>query len=422
MGQSLRDLRVTPVSKVHLGAEVQATMLDNLLQGDAVRRVGALTDAAIAFFLCVAMAVAVVAAWTTVRRAGLALLSTTAITIAALTGYWFLAGWLLDARSVWIAVATPGLGGVLSTFAVLLVTSASERRNRRFVQEALGRYTSEALVKELIEHPEHLSLEWGEKREMSVYFSDIAGFTTISEGLEPEQLVALLNDYLTNMTDLVLQHGGVIDKYIGDAVMAFWGAPIPMKGHARAAVRCAIAMRERCAELRPKWKQLYGVDLHARAGLASGFAVVGNMGSKHKYNYTVMGDMVNLASRLEGANKPYGTYLMVSETCWAEVADVMVGRELDFLAVKGKEKPVRVFEVIGERGGVAADVIARMDAFGAALKRYRDRDFAGARTAFEAIVAGGTDGPAQAYVERCSYFLEHPPGDDWDGVWYLKEK
>jgi adenylate cyclase len=144
---------------------------------------------------------------------------------------------------------------VASVFAIILVTSAAERRNRRFVQEALGRYTSAALVKELMEHPEHLSLEWGERRGMSVYFSDIAGFTSFSESMEPEALVALLNDYLTHMTDLVLEHGGVVDKYIGDAVMAFWGAPIPNDDHAAAAVRCAIAMRDRCAELRPGWKR-----------------------------------------------------------------------------------------------------------------------------------------------------------------------
>jgi class 3 adenylate cyclase len=263
---------------------------------------------------------------------------------------------------------------VASVFAIILVTSAAERRNRRFVQEALGRYTSAALVKELMEHPEHLSLEWGERRGMSVYFSDIAGFTSFSENMPPEDLVRLLNDYLTHMTDLVLEHGGVVDKYIGDAVMAFWGAPIPNADHAAAAVRCAIAMRDRCAELRPGWKERYGVDVFARAGLSSGDAVVGNMGSKHKYNYTVMGDMVNLASRLEGANKAYGTALMISEACYAPVKDLVVTRELDLLAVKGKDKPVRVYEVFGEVGKVDAGVTALTAAFTAALAQYRARD------------------------------------------------
>jgi adenylate cyclase len=302
------------------------------------------------------------------------------------------------------------------------VTSASERRQRRFVQGALGMYTSPALVKELIEHPEHLTLEWGQKREMTVYFSDIAGFTTISEGLSPEKLVALLNDYLTNMTDLVLEHGGVVDKYIGDAVMAFWGAPIATANHAESGIKCAIAMRKRCDEMRPKWKEEYGVDVTARAGLSSGDVVVGNMGSKHKLNYTVMGDMVNLASRLEGANKAYGTYLMISETCHEKVKDAVASRELDYLAVKGKEKPVRVFEVLGLVGTVDDATIARIAEFHAALAKYRTRDFAGALAAFEEILSGADDGPSKAYVERCKYFLEEPPGDDWDGVWHMKEK
>jgi adenylate cyclase len=366
---------------------------------------------------------AVVAMWLAIRKAGLALVTTSATAGLSLFGFWLVARWLFDAHGLWVGVAAPALGAIASTFAVLLVTSASERRNRRFVQEALGRYTSPALVKELIEHPEHLSLEWGERREMTVYFSDIAGFTTFSEALPPEKLVALLNDYLTNMTDLVLEHGGVVDKYIGDAVMAFWGAPIPNADHAAAAVRCAIAMRDRCAELRPGWKERYGVDVFARAGLSSGDAVVGNMVSKHKYNYTVMGDMVNLASRLEGANKAYGTALMISEACYAPVKDLVVTRELDLLAVKGKDKPVRVYEVFGEVGKVGADVIALTEAFAAALARYRGRDFAGAEAAFrDILVKNPDDGPSKTYVERCRHLAAEPPGDDWDGVWHLKEK
>lgn len=422
-GQALRDIRVTPLGKPIPGSEIQATALDNLEAGRVIERQSRGADALAALALCALVAIAVTLVWSATRRTLIALAATTAITAGSLYGFWLVATWLYASRGVWIAVATPGLGALASVFAIIVVTSAAERRNRRFVQEALGRYTSPALVRELIEHPEHLSLEWGERRGMSVYFSDIAGFTTISEGLTPEELVALLNDYLTHMTDLVLAHGGVVDKYIGDAVMAFWGAPIPNDKHAEAAVRCAIAMRDRCAALRPEWQRRFGVDVFARAGLASGDAVVGNMGSKHKYNYTVMGDMVNLASRLEGANKPYGTSLMISETCFAAVEHLVVARELDFLAVKGKERPVRVFEVLGERGQVSADVIARTEAFAAALAAYRARDFAGARAAFEAIlVKSPDDGPSKTYVDRCRQLEADPPGEGWDGVWHLKEK
>jgi adenylate cyclase len=421
--QALRDIRVTPVSSAMEGAEIQATALDNLEQGRFVVRTSPWLDAALALLLCLVTAVSVVFLWGAIPRASLALAATLGTTAVLLAGCWLVAGRLFDGSGTWLAVAAPASGISLSAFLALLVTSAAERRGRRFVQEALGRYTSPELVRELVAHPEYLSLEWGEKRPMSVYFSDIAGFTTISEGLPPERLVALLNDYLTHMTDIVLQHGGVVDKYIGDAVMAFWGAPLPDAQHATRAVRCALAMRRRCDELRPVWLRDYGTEVRARAGVNSGHAVVGNMGSKHKYNYTAMGDMVNLASRLEGANKPYGTYLMISEFTLAEIGDLVDVRELDLLAVKGKEQPVRVYEVLDEKGRTDAATQAAVARYLAGLARYRARDFVGAITAFEAALAEKPDDrPSMMYIDRCRHFADHPPADDWDGVWRLEEK
>ena len=422
-GQALRDIRVTPVSKIHLGAEIQANMLDNLIHGDWIRRTSPGLDAFVAFLLCLVMGAMVVAVWTAIPGVWLATGATVGATVALITGYWWLAAWLYKSEGVWLAVALPAGGGAATLFASLAITSAAERRNRRFVQEALGRYTSPELADYLQEHPEHLSLEFGQTREMSVYFSDIAGFTTMSEGLEPEQLVALLNEYLTNMTDLVLESGGIVDKYIGDAVMAFWGAPVADADHARHAVRCALAMRRRCDELRAAWQKTYGVDVRARAGVNSGRCVVGNMGSKHKYNYTVMGDMVNLAARLEGANKPYGTYLMISEFTLAHVKDMVEVRELDYLTVKGKEEPVRVFEVLEETGKVDDTVARAVEEYEAGLACYRDREFAAAIEKFErALEVRPDDGPSKTYVERCKTLIADPPDEDWDGVWRLEEK
>lgn len=422
-GQALRDIRVTPVSNIHLGAEIQANMLDNLLNGDWVRRTSRGLDALVAFLLCLVMGIMVVAIWSAIPGVKIAFVATVTATLALLASYWWLAAWLYASEGVWIAVALPGGGGMATAFAALAVTSAAERRNKRFVQEALGRYTSPELADYLQEHPEHLSLEFGQTRRMSVYFSDIAGFTTMSEGLEPEQLVRLLNDYLTHMTDIVLESGGIVDKYIGDAVMAFWGAPVSDKNHAHHAVLCALAMRRKCDELRPIWEKEYGVTVNARAGVNSGKTVVGNMGSKHKYNYTVMGDMVNLAARLEGANKPYGTYLMISEFTLTEVEDIVDVRELDYLAVKGKNEPVRVFEVLEEAGKVPEVVARAMQEYEAGLTCYRDREFSAAIDKFEsALEILPEDGPSKMYVERCKALLENPPEDDWDGVWRLKEK
>jgi adenylate cyclase len=421
-GQALRDLRATPVAVNHLGAEIQANSLDNMLAGTFVTRAPGIIDGAICFVICVLISGLMIVLWRRIRRPGVALISTAAVTAAILIGYFFLAQTVLGSGGYWIAVAVPTFGGIASAFTTLLALSAVERRGKRFVQEALGRYTSTALVRELMEHPEHLSLEWGDRREMSVYFSDIAGFTTISEGLSPEDLVALLNDYLTSMTDLVLEHGGVVDKYIGDAVMAFWGAPLPDPNHATNAIRCALAMRRKCDELRAGWHQRYGHEVFARAGVNSGAAVVGNMGSKHKYNYTVMGDMVNLAARLEGANKAYGTFLMVSGATIAQVGDAVDSRELDLIAVKGKDKAVTVYEVLDERGKTDPELLAAAKRFEEGLALYRARDFAGALAVFEEILARRPDGPSDTYVERCKQFLAEPPPPDWDGVWRMKEK
>jgi adenylate cyclase len=418
-GQALRDLRATPISTRHLGAEVQATALDNIMNGDLIHRAHPWLDGAIAFVLAVIVSLLMIVLWRAIRKPGLALIATALVTTTVLVGYYFIARAVLGHANLWIAYAAPSIGGGISAFATLLALSAVERSGKRFVQEALGRYTSTALVRELMEHPEYLSLEWGESREMSVYFSDIAGFTTISEGLKPEDLVALLNDYLTIMTDLVLSHGGVVDKYIGDAIMAFWGAPLPASDHALRATRCAIAMRKKCDELRAGWQQKFGHEVFARAGVNSGNAVVGNMGSKHKYNYTVMGDMVNLASRLEGANKAYGTFLMISETTVAKLGGAVDVRELDRIAVKGKDLPVTVYEVLDEVGVTDPAWLARARKFEEGLALYRAKDFAAAIAVFE---ANAGDEPSQIFIERCKHFIEEPPAADWDGVWRMKEK
>jgi adenylate cyclase len=414
--RALRDVTVTPVDERQLGATVNALALDNLLQGKVMSRTSRLTDGIIAFFLALLGALLIVGSSTLPLPT---FPTTVGVAVVWIGGYLLLARVLFSSNLVWLPLFVPLLGAATAMVAGVVLSTTLERRDKRFVTEALGRYTSQALVDELVAHPEKLSLEWGERRTMSVYFSDIAGFTTISEAIEPEELVALLNDYLTRMTDIVLAHGGVVDKYIGDAVMAFWGAPVESEDHAEEAVAAALEMGRVCDEMRPQWIQQYGHAVYARAGVNTGQAVVGNMGSKHKYNYTVMGDMVNLAARLEGANKPYGTYLMVSETTYLAVRDRVDARELDYLAVKGKEQPVTVYEIIGNKGETSAEVLARIDAFGRGLALYRKQDFEGAIACFEEALP---DPPSQQFLERCRHFQHEPPDPSWNGVWVMKEK
>ncbi len=337
---NLRDLRASPVADQTLGAELNAVALENLLSGVAIRRAPRWADALFAFLLALFLSVAVVWIWEAVHAPWAALGLCVLALAVALGGAALGTTVALSAKGVWLGVLAPSAGALLAMVLALLSTNHVERDGRRFVQEALGRYTSPVLVRELIAHPEYLSLEWGEVRDVSIYFSDIADFTSFSEALRPERLVALLNDYLTNMTDIVLEHGGVVDKYIGDAIMAFWGAPLAEPEHARRAVLAAIAMRRRCEALRARWLKEFNTLVVARAGINTGPVVSGNMGSRHKFNYTVMGDAVNLASRLEGANKPYGTTLMVSQACYDRARDAIEVRELDLLAVKGKKEPV----------------------------------------------------------------------------------
>jgi adenylate cyclase len=352
----------------------------------------------------------------------IALAVTTLGTIFILGGYWLWADLMYASQSYWVAAATPIGGGALATFASLMVASALERSDKRFVEKALNRYTSKALTRELMEHPEYLALG-GARRDISVYFSDIAGFTTISEKLSAEDLVSLLNEYLTSMTDIVDDHDGYVDKYIGDAVMAFWGGLVPDKEHAHKAVRAAIAMRDENFRRAPEWKERYGVEVLARMGVNSGEGIVGNMGSQNKYNYTAMGDMVNIASRLEGANKPYGTYLMVSETTYGHVKDMVDARELDFMTVKGKEKPITVYEILDLRGRTGEKVLAAVARYHEGLRLYRGREFEAAIAVFkEALALRPDDGPSAMYIERCKHFLAEPPPANWDGVWHMKEK
>lgn len=262
------------------------------------------------------------------------------------------------------------------------------------------------------------------------------GFSSISEGLSPTELVELLNEYLTAMTDIVIEHGGIIDKYQGDSIMAEFGVPIPQEDHALRACRAALGMTRGLDRLRRGWAKEGRPELFARVGVKTGRMLVGNLGSRRIMDYTVMGDQVNLASRLEGANKLYGTRIMISEFTRSAVRDRIVTRELDRIRVKGREEPVRVYELLGTAGeagapagdggapdAVAPEALELSRRFEEALARYRDRDFDEARDAFLRLAGDyPDDGPARLYVERCRRYVEAPPPAEWDGVYTMKTK
>jgi class 3 adenylate cyclase len=312
---------------------------------------------------------------------------------------------------------------VLSYTLVYAYRFVIEDREKRWIQHAFRHYLAPALVDQLQENPDALKLG-GEERWVTVMFTDIAGFTTISEGLKetPDRLVDLMNRYLTVMSGVIARHDGYVDKFIGDAVMAVWGAPVRVDEAERKAVDAALD----CQAALDAFNREVVVDylpsgrMGTRIGVATGMAIAGNMGSAQRLNYTVTGDMVNLAARLEGANKEYGASIMISELTAKALGEGYVLRRLDRLIVKGKTEPIVVFEALGRRGGVSDETLARVADFERALGLHDARDFAAALAIFRKLAS--VDPPSRVYAERCEAYLVTPPPADWRGEFALKTK
>ena len=262
----------------------------------------------------------------------------------------------------------------------------------------------------------------GERMRVTILFSDVRGFTTISEKLDPRALSDLLNSYLTPMTQLVFENKGTLDKYMGDAIMAFWGAPIHFKDHAQWACRCALQSIEKLKELQKDWMAKGLPEIDIGIGLNTGEMSVGNMGSLTVRSYTIMGDAVNLGSRLEGINKQYGTRIIVSEFTQRAAGPEFITREIDWVKVKGKKLPVRIFELMGE-GQARPELVEILKIWNEAFTFYHQRDFTNALDCFRRVLTlSPDDEPSKLYVERCEDYLSESPSADWDGVFEMKSK
>jgi class 3 adenylate cyclase/CHASE2 domain-containing sensor protein len=331
------DLNPVPMASRYPMVGVHAAVVDNILSGNPMTRIP--VHANLAIVLVLAFVSGLIFLRTRTAVMGIAAL----LLVLACVGV----NWLMfSTDDLWLDIIPP-LALVIGFFVSALVHHyLGEEREKKRIRGAFSRYVAPALVDQIMHDPAMLRLG-GEKRVCTVFFSDIAGFTNLSEGLSPEQLVEFLNTYLTEVTDIILAQGGMLDKYEGDAVMAVFGAPLKQPDHAERACRAALAVQARLTELRSAWKQRGLPAFITRIGLNSGDMVVGNMGSRERFDYTVIGDAVNLGSRLESANKQYGTYLMISEAT-REMAgpEKFVTRELDMIRVKGKAEPVRVYELI----------------------------------------------------------------------------
>jgi adenylate cyclase len=297
------------------------------------------------------------------------------------------------------------------------------QHEKKMITGAFSHYVPEKVVSQILADPERLQLG-GEEREVTVMFTDISGFTSISEKLKPADLVKLLNEYLTEMTDTVLAHDGIIDKYEGDAIMAEFGVPVAYDNHAFMACKTAVEMQKKLVKLREKWKNEGRPELRARIGINTGEVIVGNMGSRDVFDYTVMGDAVNLGSRLEGANKFYGTYIMISEFTYNYIKDDFYTRELDLIKVKGKDEPIRVFQLItSKKDKVSENFLNMLEIYKTGLQHYKVQEWNEAVDCFEeCLKIVPDDSPSVEYRSRCIEYKFNSPGPDWDGITVMQEK
>jgi adenylate cyclase len=410
------DQRVTPFDKIAPGVITHATFLDNVLHRELLEKNGAILLLEIALMLALSVGLAAVFAKVTSSAA----LPTLILCAGLWTGGAVLA---LSRANVVLALGMP-LAQMLTMFVVSTsYRFFSEEREKRRARETFSRFLAPAMVEDVLAKGGTIQLG-GEKRVLTVLFSDIRGFTTISEKLDPHVLLELLNEYLTPMTDIVVSdHQGTLDKYIGDAVMAFWGAPTPQPDHALRACRAALSMLEKLAKLREKWRERGLPDIDIGIGINTGPMSVGFVGSQDRfYNYTVLGDAVNLASRLEGANKEYGTRIILGPSTYEDVKDAVVVRELDLVRVKGKHEPVHIYELLALAPGTP-ELAAFVERFRWGLSAYTAQRWDEAIARFrEADALRGGDPTSRKYVERCEAMRREPPGPEWDGVFQMKTK
>jgi len=391
------------------GVEVHATFLDNAIADDFLRPVS---------YIWVTLLVLLLP-WlpTMLRKYSLALMVSvcSGVLLALAVGYVVLLAncFLLPFATVSLALFLP--------FAYITVDKGlAEGREKKWIKNTFGQYLSPKVVELITKDPSKLSLG-GEKRDMTAFFLDLAGFTTMSEKMTPEELTTMLNDYLSAFTEIILKHDGTVDKYIGDCIVAFWNAPLDQSDHKKLALLAAVDCQVEMARLNEALTQ-YTIKPAARVGVNSGPMVVGNMGSKTRLSYTVMGDAVNLSSRLEGANKFFHSKIMTSEATFGELKDVFDYRYLGSIRVVGKAIPVKVYEPFSRKGEAPPEVKAMLKHYEAGMKKFYKGDYAGSLPDFKAALAARpNDGPSQYYIETAEQYVKEPP-KGWDQSFNLTSK
>lgn len=409
------DVVATPFEPVFPGPEVHANIIDSILSKDFIFQ-----PAWAAIFDVMAIIIVGMFLGFLLPRTGVILGAVVSASLFA--GYIFLCQYLFTERGSILNLVYPLSVMIIVYVGITAYEYLVEAKQKRFVRDAFSTYLAPAVVKQIIDSPEKLVLG-GEERVITAFFSDVQNFTSISEKLTPQELVELLNEFLTEMTDIILDHEGTVDKFEGDAVIALFGAPNELENHAATACRACIEMQKRLAELRVDWKEIGKPELFMRIGLCSGPAVVGNMGSKNRMDYTMMGDTVNTASRLEGVNKLYGSYTLISETTYSLAGGNIIAREIDSINVVGKQEPVTIYQPIGYPEFNDEKVLKAVDFYHKGLDTYRKRDWSRAIKFFEATSKlMQNDSPSKTMLARCHEYKVNPPGKDWNGTFTMTTK
>jgi adenylate cyclase len=415
MAAGLSDLRATPFSPVTPGVQLHANMIDSLLAGRFLRSIPSGAAVLLTWALCALAALAARRLRLTIGTPVSLLLGLVVLTLA-----WSAYG------MGWVVPLAPPLAGMMLAYGgALLMRAAAAEKERRWLRTAFGHYLAPNVLAEVLRQPHKLRLG-GERRRVTVLFSDVAGFTTISERLRPEDVSTLLNAYLDRMTHCVTRTEGTLDKFVGDAVMAEWNAPAEQPDHAARACETALLMLEEAGGLRETWR-VAGAALDMRVGINTGDVVVGNMGSHQIFDYTVIGNEVNTAARLEPLNKSFGTRILVSGAARREAETQRPGRyvfrALGQVSPKGRAEPLEVCELWGWRTALTPQAEASLADFERALRLYQDGRFIEAKDAFTEVLAlNAQDGPAAAFLALCEAFLVTPPGDGWNGVYVQTDK
>ncbi|MCX7982270.1 MAG: adenylate/guanylate cyclase domain-containing protein [Syntrophales bacterium] len=408
------DLRVTPYSNIYPGVEIHANIIDNILHKNFLEHSSWTTFLDALAIIVFGFLVGIIVPRT---KAIPGLIATLALLLSFLA-FNFIA---FAKFKIWLNLTYPLLAMATLFLFINIYRYMTEEKEKKKIKNAFQYYLTPTVINEILTDPSKLKLG-GEKKDLSVMFSDIRGFTTISEQLSPEELVSLLNEYLTAMTKKVFKYDGLLDKYIGDAIMAVFGAPIDQPDHALRACRTALEMMEELQNLQKKWDAEGKPKIDIGIGINSGDMVVGNMGSDMRFDYTVMGDNVNLASRLEGLNKEYGTHIIISESTYERIKDVLLAREIDAVRVKGKKQPVKIYELLGEKKDAPLHE-AYIKTFEDALNLYRAQKFDEAIALFQKTLdIRPGDPPSTMYLKRAAELKENPPGPDWDGVFTMTRK